>query len=358
MYHTKFVNIVVKIFLCSDINFINTQKIRQLEKDYQILASDFQTMQNEYQQVVQLNNEYAQVIAKLNGSFARRDASNQPGLRETKGDEKDLPNLVIASQDECKKEIKEIQSNNATIVQKLNDKETELKALNEKTKRLYKSVGIEENATDALVIQKLEQLTKTEVEMTAKQKDLFKLASDKMRLEAEVNQLMREKERNAFKLNQKIALEKVSENVKKINMEQIVTKLKEIEMSYNNGTVNTIADSSLPQTSAKEFRKFLYCIFCRTDYQPTRGTLWCRIHYGPFRDGKFTCCGDPLHRGDGCLRINHHFINKDKDNAYYITDAVNPTHRFKLSVPSWKLHNSKKCYSTIIVYCTTIFIGS
>ena len=325
------------ILFCLDINFINSQKIRQLEKDYQILASDYQTMQNEYQQVVQLNNDYAQVIAKLNDRIAGKSTPNQSSsFSEIKRIEKDFPNSPIASQDECKKDIKEIQSNNEAVAQKLNDKETELKALNEKTKRLCKSLGIEENATDELVVRKLKQLTKTEVEMTAKQKDLLKLASDKLRLEAEVNQLLREKERNAFKLNQKIALEKVSGNVKKINMEQIVTKLKEIETSYNNSETNTmtVAESTTSEssTTTRDTRILLHCIFCRSDYQPAIEASWCRIHYGPFRDGKFTCCRDSLHRGAGCLRLNHHFINKDKDNAYYITDAVNPKHRFKLNV--------------------------
>ena len=315
------------------------EMLRFKENKYQRVVKDFENLQNEYYQLVQLSNDYAALIVKLNENIVgKTDNINkivkQPFIKTKKLSNNNNGTTLKAGEYRL---INTSTKHGLPIEELLKQRKSELRNLQQAEKQVHKKLisKLEHRQSADEHIKQLgeePQSPNEEIVKSRRDRDLCNIVSQKLTIEEEIKQLNRAKQHMALNLQLKTLQDKrqavqtaANESLAQARMLLLDSKnflAAQVPLpSINAGKVMSISDTpvhGIDVTPVNKNKSVLYCVLCRSEFQQPNTP--CRIHFKIFRNGKFTCCGETSLRKAGCLYTNHCFVQINKNKAL-LTDG-------------------------------------
>jgi DNA repair exonuclease SbcCD ATPase subunit len=300
--------------------------IRRREEEYMKLRNILTVTQTDMQSVLDLNNQYLNIIGQMN-QMQMTSAATPRVL------DKNTAMLELERKlEEAEQEMEQLEEEMVDIESELKVREAELDRAQRREKKYKDMLGLPEEATDSEVEEKIKQImdegSMRKKEVDRIQRELNKLMGNRGALEERLTSLNREKDKVEFHLRQQQL------TIKKMNRMKVASAVVQSaeETLAANGFDRTQQAIKLPNIDragsqiglslSKSNRPMSqqYCMFCRTEYQPLKAQN-CRLHFRPIRNGKWLCCKDTSHRGAGCLQVPHFYIEITADKKIFLTDG-------------------------------------
>ena len=312
--------------------------IQQWREDYDRLVKTYQSLQQEYQIVVELNVDYTRIIAALQATIERNISIDAIPLSQN-NNASNVEEVVQLQEkiNELEKELKNLDFNFNSLKEKMKQVEKDREKLLADEQKIFVTLEMDINkATTDEAIMKLNELMKTKREKDAKEKPLHEKLNkivDEMKNVKEKNDMFeREKSRLEFEIRQKnvtikrlLSQKAVYPTIARAN--NVLTEAKELMRIATIRARGNGLPALLPEhpdfvgDSKSDSKK--YCLFCRSECNSDPSENKCRLHYKAYRDKKWTCCennGKDSHKSAGCITIPHCYVIKSA-KALLLTDG-------------------------------------
>lgn len=293
--------------------------IRRKDTEYSKLRGILEDTQNDLHAILELNNQYLTIIGQLN-QMTGVPPRNSEGSAALDDLEQRLEN--------AQRQVKELEEELGGITEELDTTEQELEEALSRQMKYKCLLDLDPNASDDLIEGRLKELKEEgslhKNELDKIQKSLDRSSKQCAELERSVTSLTREKERISFHMRQQ---ELTIKKMQRLRTASSTIKTAESVLCAGNHVPTHLRLPSIDRPESQiglrsnRLRLNQYCMFCRQEYQPMKSSF-CRAHFRPIRQGKWTCCNGDSHSGIGCLQMPHLYMEMTVDKKLFITDGA------------------------------------
>ena len=292
--------------------------ILRKDEEYAKLKDILDETTQEYQDTLELNSKYLDIIRQLNHMQVQMMATPRQQQELTVLEEQ-------LAQSQAK--IKELELELNTVASEQDEKQKELDKLQRRERKYKETLNLSADADEEMIqtriLEIVESGSMSTTELQKIKTELAKMKQSKAVVEDRLNILMREKEKIEFHMRQ--------QNLTLKKMYRRRDARDTIETAHSMLTANVgpriSAELRLPAIDRSLNLEIMnkttsrYCMFCRSEYQPHKPQV-CRVHFRALRGGKWTCCKDENHRSAGCLQLPHFYIEITVDKKIFLTDGA------------------------------------
>ena len=309
--------------------------IQQWKEDYDKLCKSHESLQNEYQTVVELNVDYTRIIAELQAVIERNNnfgASLQSNHRPNAFKFEENVELK-AKIDKLESELKILESEYKSLKENMEKIKNDREKLIADEQKIFATLEMDtKKATIDEAVKRLNDLMKSKKEKDSSEKPLYeqinKIKEDKKIVLEKVEMYEREKKRLEFDIRQKNTMVKRLLTLKAVNpaiahAKNVLNEAKELLRiatirARGNDLPALLPDH--PDLAGDLKTNNMYCMFCRSECVCEPSKHKCLQHYRAYRNGKWLCCGNEAHISAGCVAIPHCYVIKSV-KAMLLTDS-------------------------------------
>ena len=309
------------------------EKNKRLEESYTKLMKDYESLQTDYNNVVELNITYIKIISELTQLTKKPEATQRDNESQL-----DYTAIQLNEYEQQVKtheaEIKQLKSKIDSLNRQLIAKENELKQHQLNNKKIHEKLKLPENVSIEKVEKAIEELLMQQCADENARKlvnEAGQLLNAKSSVLEDMDHIKREQRTLELQLTKK------NLNLKKLTAQHSVTPtlnkakcvINESRQSLGLALVD-FDDAKNPSRLTPMFKKraeveeksTTYCVLCREDRNCDALKHKCYIHYRKLLANKYLCCGKDA-KTSGCLSIPHHYIEKvANSHSFKLTDGI------------------------------------
>ncbi|CAD5111299.1 DgyrCDS617 [Dimorphilus gyrociliatus] len=293
--------------------------IKKKDKEYERLKNIMNDIQQEYDTLMNVNQEYLNIITNLQAIHDGKTPRSVAAERDAAI--LDMKSALFEAQEKIESLRTEVQE----LDVKAKDAQSAFNHLQKKELKYREMLGLPPDSDNESVERRIQELlqngTMQKSDLDKLKQELNKVKESRLAAEEKLNAIVREKEHIEFYMRQQ---EMTMRRMKRQTVAKptLVAAESTVVQAKIAGALRlpSIEPSCRP-TTGKHQQKLNYCIFCRTEFDNSKATT-CRVHYRALVKGHWMCCKDECHRGAGCLQLPHMYIEITADRKVFLTDGA------------------------------------